>query len=60
MASGDFYRTKAAELNAKALHAELLGLAIAYARLAQQADRNELLDVSYETPPPKEAKRGRT
>ncbi len=67
MASGDFYRTKAAELNAKALHeanpkvqAELLGLAIGYARLAEQADRNKLLDVSYETPPQKEAKRRRT
>ncbi len=61
MTSGDFYRTKAAGLHAKALHeanpkvrAELEGLAIAYIRLAEQADRNELLDVSYETPPPKE------
>ncbi len=61
MASGDLYRTKAAELHAKALHeadpkvrAELLGLAIAYARLAEQADRNELVDLSYDTPPPKE------
>ncbi len=62
MTSGDFYRTKAAELHAKALHesnpkvqAELEGLAIAYIRLAKQADRNTQLDISYETPPPKEA-----
>ncbi len=63
MASGDFYRTKAAELHAKALHhesspkvqAELEGLAAAYIRLAEQADRNNQLDISYETPPPKEA-----
>ncbi len=40
---GDFYRTKAAELHAKALHesnskvqAELEGLAIAYVGLAEQ------------------------
>jgi hypothetical protein len=61
MTSGDFYRTKAAELRAKALHesspvvqSELENLAVAYLRLAEQADRNQLLDVSYETPPPKE------
>lgn len=60
MTSGDFYRTKAAELRAKALHeanpdvqTELEGLAAAYLRLAEQAERNKLLDVSYETPPPK-------
>ncbi len=61
MTSGDLYRAKAAELHAKALHestpkvqAELEGLAIAYVRLAEQADRNNQLDISYETPPPKE------
>ena len=61
MTSGDFYRTKAAELHAKALHeanskvqAELEGLAIAYIRLAEHADCNKRLDVSYETPPSKD------
>jgi hypothetical protein len=63
MTSGDFYRTKAAELRAKALHepnpvvqAELEGLATAYLRLAEQADRNKQLDVSYETPLSPESK----
>jgi hypothetical protein len=62
MTTGDLYRTKAAELRAKALHeanpevqAELEGLAAAYLRLAEQAERNQQLDVSYETPPPKDA-----
>ncbi len=61
MTSGDFYRTKAAQLRAKARHesnpkvqAELEGLAAAYLRLAEQAERNQQLDVSYETPPPKD------
>ena len=60
MTSGEIlYRTKAAELHAKAQHeaspqrrAELEGLAAAYLRLAKQAERNK---VGYETPPPKEA-----
>ena len=59
--AGDFYRSRAAELRAKAqretsrdVRLELEGLAAAYLRLAGQAERNELLDVSYETPPPKE------
>jgi hypothetical protein len=62
MATGDIYRTKAAELRAKALHEaspeqkiELESLALAYIRLAEQAERNQQLDVSYETPPPKDA-----
>jgi hypothetical protein len=61
MTSGDFYRTRAAELRAKALReanravqVELEGLAAAYLRLADQAERNKLLDVSYETPPLKD------
>jgi hypothetical protein len=59
LTSGD-YRAKAAELWAKASHesnpevqAELEGLAAAYLRLAEQADRNQQLDLSYETPPSK-------
>jgi len=40
MTSGDEYRVKAA----------------AYIRLAEQADRNQLVDLSYETPPPKDNK----
>jgi hypothetical protein len=62
MTSGDFYRSKAAELRAKALQeaspklqVEFDGLAAAYIRLAEQAERNSHLDVSYETPPPKDA-----
>ena len=62
MTSGDFYRTKAAQFRAKALHetnpevqAELDGLAAAYLRLAEQAVRNQQLDISYETPPPKDS-----
>jgi hypothetical protein len=34
------------------LQAELEGLAAAYLRLAQQAERNSVMDMSYETPPP--------
>jgi len=58
MASGDLYRLKAAELHARALHeskpaiqAELEGLAVAYVRLAEQAERNSATDVVYEPPP---------
>jgi hypothetical protein len=57
MTSGDAYRVKAAELHAKArqetnpaLSSQLEALAQSYVRLAQQADRNALADVSYETP----------
>jgi hypothetical protein len=59
MTSGDIYRIKAAELHAKAqretkphMKAELENLALAYIRLAEQADRNAQLDLFYETPPP--------
>jgi len=61
VASGDGYRTKAAELRAKAqreknldARAELEGLAAAYLRLAEQAARNQQADITYETPPQKE------
>ena len=51
MAAGDDYRIKAADVNAKAkletklrTRAELEKLALAYLRLADQADRNAALD----------------
>ena len=51
MAAGDDYRIKAAEMNAKArreirllARAELENLALAYLRLADQADRNANLE----------------
>jgi len=53
MAAGDDYRIKAAEMNAKAkretkpqTRAELEHLALAYLRLADQADRNVRLEAS--------------
>lgn len=61
MIRGDTYRTKAAELHARAkreanpsVRAELESLAVGYLRLAEQAERNSLTDISYETPPAKE------
>jgi hypothetical protein len=60
MTSGDEYRKKAAELRAKArfesdpvLRPDLEALALSYVRLAEQADRNQQNDISYEPPPPK-------
>ena len=60
MAAGDQYRIKAAEFHAQAqsmanpkLRAGFANLAKAYLRLAEQADRNALVDVVYEPPPPK-------
>jgi hypothetical protein len=60
MAAGDQYRIKAAESHARArgetsllLRAEYENLARAYLRLAEQAERNALFDVTYEPPPPK-------
>jgi hypothetical protein len=59
MTSGDAYRTKATELRAIAqrepvtLQAQFEALAQSYLRLAEQAERNARLDVSYETPSPK-------
>lgn len=61
MTQGDAYRTKAAELHARAkretnrgTRAELESLALSYLRLAEQAERNSLTDISYETPPAKD------
>ena len=60
MAAGDAYRAKAAELVGKATRetddhnrANLYALAQSYLRLAEQADRNALTDVTYETPTPR-------
>ena len=60
MTSGDDYLFRAAEFFAKAeseadleLRAGFEGLARAYLRLAEQAIRNALTDISYEPPPPK-------
>lgn len=57
MTTADHYRIKAAELNAKArletnsdLRSELEHLAASYLRLAEQADRNNRVDITYETP----------
>ena len=59
MARGDQYRAKAAQLLTRAkseasdhIRRNLLGLSQAYLRLADQADQNSRLDLSYETPPP--------
>lgn len=56
----DEYRIKAAALRAKAtrerdvsLRVEWENLAIAYVRLAKQAEKNQQLDITYEPPPPK-------
>ena len=58
MASGDGYRVKATELFAKAgcetnpaLRSELEGMALAYLRLAAQAERNSQADLVHEPPP---------
>ena len=60
MTSGDEYLLKAAEFLAQAegetspeTRVELENLASAYLRLAAQAKRNTLLDVTYEPAPPK-------
>jgi len=57
MYAGDDYRIKAADMNAKAraetnprTRAELKHLALAYLRLADQADRNATLISSTEQP----------
>jgi hypothetical protein len=59
-APGDAYRIKASELNAEARQeqnagrrAELETLAMAYLRLANQAERNARNNVVYETPSPR-------
>lgn len=61
MTAGDDYRGKALEFRAKAQtesdlkrKAELEHLARAYLRLAEQAERNSHLDITYETPAAKD------
>lgn len=58
MSAAELYRTKAAQLAVDArseghglIRSELLNMAQAYLRLAEQADRNSHLDMVYETPP---------
>ena len=60
MTSGDQYRIKAASFHAHALCAPSARLRVqyenlskAYLRLAEQADRNNAADITYEPPPPK-------
>jgi hypothetical protein len=60
MGAGDQYRIKAAEFHARAqsgatprIRVQFENLAKAYLRLAEQADRNERVDLVYEPPPPK-------
>ncbi len=55
MSSGDEYRSKAAELNARThremnarIRIELENLALSYLRLAEQADRNARTDMVVE------------
>lgn len=57
MPTGDHYRSRAAELTAFArreqnpdIRKEYENLALAYLRLAEQAERNSELDIVYETP----------
>ena len=64
MTAGDDYRTKAAELRARArrerdtnIRSDLENLARAFVRLAEQADRNSQADISYETPQDKDEDR---
>lgn len=54
------YRVKAAELHARAacetdaaIQKDLENLALSYMRLAEQAERNSRVDLTYETPIPK-------
>jgi hypothetical protein len=58
MTAGDEYRVKATELRARArrekspvVQSELEHVALSYLRLAEEAERNSLLDISYEPPP---------
>jgi len=60
MAAGDQYRIKAASFHAQALctrsprlRTQYENLSKAYLRLAEQADRNDITDITYEPPPPK-------
>jgi hypothetical protein len=65
MGPGDEYRVKALEFRAMAsceinpsVRAEFENLAQAYMRLAEQAERNSQLDLTYETPPIKKSDDG--
>lgn len=58
MTAGEQYRVLAAKCDARAnqekdpaIRNEWEGMARAYLRLAEQADRNSLTDIVYETPP---------
>ena len=58
MPNGQQYRALAADMNARArkeaiplIRAEYEQIAMAYVRLAEQADKNAHLDLVYETPP---------
>src|SRR5438046_1693075 len=58
MPTADEYRIKAAELNARAKQepnpitgAQFENLALAYLRLADQAEKNAATDIVYEPPP---------
>jgi hypothetical protein len=60
MTAADQYRVKALGFFAKAetennpeIRTEFKNLGRAYSRLAEQAERNAQLDVTYEPPPPK-------
>ena len=60
MAAGDQYRIRAASFHARALCAVNMRLRVqykslseAYLRLAEQADRNDMTDITLEPPPPK-------
>jgi hypothetical protein len=65
MSTGDEYRVRAAEFGARArretdagVRADLENLARSYLRLADLAEQNQRLDISYETPPPKDGEAG--
>ena len=60
MSTGETYRAKAAEFDARArreidplLREQWDGMAKSYRRLAEQADRNAQLDLVYEPPDPR-------
>jgi hypothetical protein len=60
MSTGESYRAKAAEFDARArreidpfLREQWGGMAKSYRRLAEQADRNAQLDLVYEPPQPR-------
>jgi len=59
MPTADEYRAKAVDMNARAerepnmlTRAEFGNLALAYLRLADQAEKNAMTDIVYQTPVP--------